>query len=94
MKMRKTFQAVAEAMPTREEVGQELGNRVTEAKGFIGNALSEIGTELGRLGLQGQAEMAGALFNGNAYVPYGDGQDVIEPQREQQQEMERGGMER
>lgn len=53
-------------------------------------------SELGRLGVQGQAEMAGALFNGNAYVPYGAGQHAPEPEKaqEQQQQMERGGMER
>lgn len=49
--------------------------------------------ELGRLGVQGQAEMAGALFNGNAYVPYGAGQRPPEPEKaqEQQQQIERDG---
>ena len=54
-------------------------------------------SELGRLGVQGQAEMAGALFNGSAYVPYGDGQRNNagqEAEQQQQQERERGGMER
>lgn len=43
--------------------------------------ISDVGAELGRLGVQGQAELASALFNGNAYVPYGEGQNtpVVEP---------------
>lgn len=52
--------------------------------------------------MQGAAELAQALFspNGNAYVPYGEGQrsnDVPQhglPEAAKQQEMERGGMER
>lgn len=36
--------------------------------------VKEIGAELARLGVQGQAEAANALFNGQAYVPYGVGQ--------------------
>ena len=36
--------------------------------------LGDIGAELGRLGVQGQMEMASALFNGSAFVPYGPGQ--------------------
>ena len=40
----------------------------------LSNILHDIGSELGRLGVQGQMEMASALFNGNAFVPYGPGQ--------------------
>ena len=40
--------------------------------------MKEIGAELGRLGVQGQAEIAGALFNGSSYVPYGAGQQAPE----------------
>jgi hypothetical protein len=72
------------------------------------NAMQEIGEEMQRLAVQGQAELAGALFNGNAYVPYGRGQDTklfgndgedLQPRVEApqvelpQQEQERGGME-
>lgn len=58
--------------------------------------VQEIGAELGRLGVQGQAEAANALFNGSAFVPYGEGQRGVEPEVQQaapevQQEMERGG---
>lgn len=51
-------------------------------------------------GMQGAAELASALFNGSAYVAYGEGQqsnDVPQhglPEAAKQQEMERGGMER
>jgi len=83
MKMKQTFQAIAEVMPTKQEIGQELGNRVEEAKGFIGDVLSDIVTEGKRLAVQGQAEMAGALFNGNAYVPYGEGQKAPEQEAPQ-----------
>ena len=38
-------------------------------------AVSEIGQELSRRGVQGTAEFGSALFTGNAYVPYGQGQN-------------------
>jgi hypothetical protein len=38
--------------------------------------LSEVGQELGRLGVQGSAEISSALFMGQAYVPYGQGQNL------------------
>ena len=72
----------------------------------LSNILSDIGSELGRLGVQGQMEMASGLFNGSAFVPYGPGQytpDEKAPdhglpieamqQPEVQQEQSRGGME-
>jgi hypothetical protein len=72
----------------------------------LSNILSDIGSELGRLGVQGQMELASALFNGSAFVPYGPGQYTpsekapdhglpIEAmhQPEVQQEQSRGGME-
>jgi hypothetical protein len=42
---------------------------------MFSRATGEIGQELGRLGVQGSAELASALFNGNGYVPYGQGQN-------------------
>jgi len=48
--------------------------------------MSDAGAELGRLGVQGQAELAGAIFNGNAFVPYGDGQKAPEQQQTAQAE--------
>jgi len=43
--------------------------------------VQEMGAELSRLGTQGAAELASALFSGgNAYVAYGDGQSVEAPQ--------------
>ena len=70
----------------------------------LSNILSDVGAELGRLGVQGQMEMASALFNGNAFVPYGPGQYTpSEPdhglpieamkQPDMQQEQSRGGRE-
>ncbi len=40
----------------------------------LGNIVQDIGKELGRLGVQGQMEMASAIFNGSSFVPYGPGQ--------------------
>ena len=41
----------------------------------------ETGAELKRLGVQGQMELANALFNGNAFVPYGPGQYTPPPEQ-------------
>jgi hypothetical protein len=40
----------------------------------------EASAELSRLGTQGQMELASALFNGNAFVPYGPGQYTPTPE--------------
>jgi hypothetical protein len=67
----------------------------------------ETGAELKRLGVQGQMELANALFNGSAFVPYGPGQytptqeqgqtpENTQPENQpdaSQQKQERGGME-
>lgn len=78
---------------------QQSAQAAQDGKSVFGQILSDmaqdVGAELGRLGVQGQAELAGALFNGNAYVMYGAGQKAVEPENvQQQQELERGGMER
>ena len=39
--------------------------------------------ELKRLGAQGSMELANALFNGSAFVPYGPGQNPKNFEREQ-----------
>ena len=68
------------------------------------NFRAEVGAELSRLGTQGAAELAQALFSdSNAYVPYGRGQYTPTPEVEMgaqpiqieapQQQQERGGME-
>jgi hypothetical protein len=69
------------------------------------NILSDVAAELGRLGVQGQMEAASALFNGNAFVPYGPGQYTpspeqapahgvaIEAMKPPEAEQSRGGME-
>jgi len=54
---------------------------------------AEMGAEISRMGTQGAAEIASALFgDSNAYVPYGQGQQAVEVEAPQQQQ-ERGGME-
>jgi hypothetical protein len=67
----------------------------------LSNILSDIGSELGRLGVQGQAELASALFTSNAYVPYGRGQNPIDKgiegeemqKKHEEQSREMGGRE-
>ena len=64
---------------------------------------AEVGVEMERLGTQGQMELANALFNGSAFVPYGPGQYTPSPEldqgsqqnevAEQNIERERGGRE-
>jgi hypothetical protein len=57
---------------------------------------AEVGAEMSRMGTQGAAELASALFSdSNAYVPYGQGQQAIEvePQQVEAPQIERGGME-
>lgn len=60
----------------------------------------EAGAELRRLGKQGAAELAHALFSGSAYVPYGDGQNspssaMEKPEQEQSREgLQNDGIER
>jgi hypothetical protein len=55
--------------------------------------VQEIGAELGRMGTQGAAELASALFGGSdGYVAYGQGQQPVEVEAPQVQQ-ERGGME-
>lgn len=88
MNMKDAMQSVMEVMPTRQEVGEELGNRVEEAKGFFADVAADIGAELKQLGAQGASELANGLFNGHAYHP---GNAMAPPQQEQAQEMERGG---
>jgi hypothetical protein len=74
----------------------------------LNNVVSEVGAEMKRLGVQGQMELASALFSGNAFVPYGPGQYTPTPEQgpgpeapstenqpdAAQHQHERGGMER
>lgn len=52
----------------------------------------EVGAELGRLGTQGQMELANAIFNGSAFVPYGPGQYTPTPEMEQPQQSQEVAM--
>ena len=88
------------------EFFEVMKEAITAIAPGLENVGSEVGAELSRLGTQGQMEMANALFNGSAFVPYGPGQYTPTPelnqggqeqgveQPEQQQQLERGGMER
>src|SRR4051794_16537475 len=82
------------AMQAAAEGLKEFGKGMA---GGLGAILDAVGPELGRMGVQGQAELAAALFSeSNAYVPYGRGQNPAEkdgveaqkaePQHEQPQQ--------
>lgn len=49
----------------------------------INNFLPEVGVEIRRLNTQGAMELASALFNGNAFVPYGPGQYTPTPEHKE-----------
>jgi hypothetical protein len=51
------------------------------------NLVPDLKAEFARLGTQGQMELASALFNGDAFVPYGPGQYTPDHANEQQQEL-------
>ena len=54
---------------------------------------AEVGAEMSRMGTQGAAELAAALFSdSNAYVAYGQGQQAVEVEAPQVQQ-EVGGIE-
>src|ERR1700679_1011005 len=75
-------------------VGQSVGNTL------VNDVLPDLAAEARRLGTQGSMELAAALFNGSAFVPYGPGQYTPQPEREavseqeKTQEQESGGMSR
>jgi hypothetical protein len=48
----------------------------------FGNILEGVKGELGRLGVQGQMELASAIFGNGAFVPYGPGQYTPSPSPE------------
>lgn len=49
----------------------------------LADIVPEVSSEMGRLGTQGSMELASALFNGDAFVPYGPGQYSPEPEQAQ-----------
>ena len=56
--------------------------------GMLNDILNDVGAEMGRLGTQGAAELAAALFNGNGFVQYGAGQNPVHIERESEQGVE------
>ena len=46
------------------------------------NVGQDVSAEMSRMGTQGSMELASALFNGNAFVPYGPGQYTPTPDHE------------
>jgi hypothetical protein len=77
---------------------EKLAEMVNEG---LENFGPQVSAEMSRLGTQGTMELAGALFHGSAFVPYGPGQytptpelgeapQVDAPQVELEQEHSRG----
>ena len=60
-----------------------LGDAAKAMAPGLEDAIPEAKAELGRLGTQGAMELASALFNGSAFVPYGPGQYTPSPAQEQ-----------
>lgn len=78
------FESLKSVKETVQAVAPGLNDLIPEAK-----------AEMSRMATQGSMELASALFNGNAFVPYGPGQYTPAPEEQQHhQEQERGGMER
>jgi hypothetical protein len=63
------------------DILKNVGETINQAAPGLSNAISEIGAEMKRLGVQGQMEAASALFNGHAFVPYGPGQRATEAEK-------------
>ena len=63
------------------EIVKNVGETINQAAPGLQNAVSEIGAEMKRLGVQGQMELASAIFNGHAFVPYGPGQRTTEAEK-------------
>ena len=90
-------------MPEDEGFFAVMRDAISAIAPGLENFGAEVGAEMSRMGTQGAAEFASALFSdGNAYVPYGQGQqavDVEPPQMEaavqavEAPQVERGGME-
>jgi hypothetical protein len=63
------------------DILKNVGETIGQVAPGLSNALPEIGAEMKRLGVQGQMEAASALFNGQAFVPYGPGQKATEAEK-------------
>jgi len=57
------------------DILKNVGETISQSPG-LNKAMSDIGAEMKRLGVQGSAEIASLLFQGHGYVPYGAGQDT------------------
>ena len=66
----------------------EINRQSAEKPNLLQNILQDVGSEMKRLGVQGQMEIASALFSGNAFVPYGPGQYTPSPTQQPGQENE------
>jgi len=80
-----------------------MSKRLRQVWEYLKHMGRESAPEFHRLGVQGSMELASALFNGHAFVPYGPGQwkgperegagQEPEKPQEQEKQQERGGVE-
>ena len=53
---------------------ENLKKGLHEALPGLSNIVPDLASELKRLGVQGQMELASAIYSGSSFVPYGPGQ--------------------
>src|ERR1700722_8889547 len=79
---KEAFQKIVQPEPSMGAIEAVKEGMQAIAPGLtLSNILSDIGSGLGRLGVQGQMEMASGPFNGSAFVPYGPGADPPAPEQ-------------
>jgi hypothetical protein len=83
---REFFEAIKDGKSGQDAKPMGLIEAVKEAMVAIAPGLKDLvpeaKAELGRLGTQGQMELANCLFNGSAFVPYGPGQYTPSPEHD------------
>ncbi len=71
--MRETAKQLFDSLKNVKTAVQEVAPGLT-------NLMPEMKAEMSRMGTQGAMELASALFNGSAFVPYGPGQYTPTPE--------------
>jgi hypothetical protein len=83
MDPRQAFNAMLAAALTARTVVQSVAPGLSPTR-----MVQQVGVEMGRMAVQGRAELAQALFSqSNAYVPYGAGQQLNAQQIRHQHQM-------
>lgn len=75
---------------TAQKLFSGLQNVAGGIQAGLQQGMSQVGAEASRLGTQGSMELASALFNGHAFVPYGPGQYTPAPEQQPEHDLDRG----